>query len=75
MSSRTTPSRAVIVTWTADIVGRSICMGRPETVRRGGGAYLRLLHNAVYGSVEVLAKFEGLAPQKLMPKLLASAVM
>jgi hypothetical protein len=50
-------------------------MGRPETVRRGGGAYLRLLHNAVYGSVEVLAKFEGLAPQKLMPKLLASAVM
>src|SRR5262245_5972844 len=67
ISNRTTPRRAVIVTWTADIVGRSICMRRPEAVRRGGGAYLRLLHNAVYSSVQVLAKFEGLAPQKLMP--------
>src|SRR5262245_19213171 len=71
ISSRTTPRRAVIVTCTADIVGRSICMRRPEAVRGGGGAYLRLLHNAVYGSVDVLAKLEGSAPQKLMPNLWA----
>src|SRR5215510_13788109 len=75
MSNRTTPRRAVIVTWTADIVGRSICMRRPEAVREGGGAYLRLRHNAVYGSVEVLAKFEGPAPQKLMLKLLGGVTL
>ena len=62
------------MTCTADIVGINLHASARES-EGGGGANFRLLHNAVYGSDEVLAKFEGPALQKLMPNLWARVVM